>query len=572
MYRVLYGNEVLHDPRDQNRMLTDAKAELAVNEAGELSFAVNRDHPIYALLQPMNKDQEVVLEQDGTELFRGRILYMREDFYGGLSVKCEGELSYLNDVTLRPYSTLDTGVPSSVDGYFAWLVSQYNLKTEERFRFTVGTNQGWELDENNYIFRENGERPNVAQEMKEKLLQTLGGYVRIRRAGGLRTIDYLSSGDKASSQRIEFGSNLLDFTRERDWADYYTVIIPIGAAPETDDGSESQKIDITGEPDRELAGGLYKQGDRIIDLEAAGKYGYIERVVEFEDVTLTKNLVDKGARELRNVQVGDVLEMTAVDLHMLNPYIKPIYVGDFVRATSKPHGYDEWFICSKLTIDVSDPSNNTFTLGNEYDYMTGKQSAKLAALNASINRVFEETTKISEEAKATANEAKTAAQAAVSETYEEYTTTGSRTAKPGEEAVWSKEAGTPATGEFVWRRIVAKYGDGTTVTGEAVLLTGESVAAVEVTTTNGAVIRNSRGSTTLKAAVLYGGERITDAETLASFFGEGATLQWNENDEGTFVVIGADDARLSDNGFSLTVNASDITGDSSYICALVTTT
>lgn len=574
MYRILYGNEVLHDPRDHERMLTDAKAELAVNEAGELSFTVNRDHPMHGLLQPMDKDQEVVLEQDGTELFRGRILYMKEDFYGGHSVKCEGELSYLNDITLRPYSTLDDGVPSAVDGYFAWLVSQYNLKSEERFRFTVGINQGWELDENNYIFRENSERPNVAQEMKEKLLQSLGGYVRTRRSNGLRTIDYLSSGDKASPQRIEFGSNLLDFTRERDWADCYTVVVPVGAAPEAEEGEEEQpKIDISGEPDRELAGGLWKQGDRIVDVEAVSRYGYIERVVEFDDITSATTLVEAGARNLRNALVGDVLEIKAVDLHVIDPETSPIYIGDFVRVTSRPHGYDEWFVCSKMTVDINDPSENTFTLGNEYEYMTGNQSAKLAALNASINRVFEETAKISEEAKATAQEAKTAAESAVSDTYEEYAVTGSRTTKPGATAAWSKEAVVPATGEFVWRHTVTKYGDGTTVTSEAVLLTGESVAAVEITTTNGAVIRNSQGTTTLEAAVLYGGERITDAETLKSYFGDGASLKWKEKKSGEigFTAIAASDSRLSDNGFSLTVGAATITADVTFICELVTT-
>lgn len=570
MYIIRYGNEVLHDPRNRERVLTDAKAELAVNEAGKLSFTINREHPMYGKLQPMNKEQEVVLEQDGNELFRGRILHMKQDFYGGYAVTCEGEMSYLNDVTLRPYSTLDADVPSTVDGYFGWLVSQYNQKSDYRFNFTVGLNQGWELDENNYIYRENSERPNIAQEMKEKLLETLGGYIRMRNSNGLRIIDYLSSGDKASSQRIEFGKNLLDFTRERDWADYYTVIVPVGARPETEDGSEAPKIDIYDEPDGDIVGGLYKQGDRIIDVEAAYHYGFIERVVEFDDVTLPENLVKRGARELRNVQVGDVLEITAVDLHMLDKNIKPINVGDFVRATSKPHGYDEWFVCSKMTIDICNPSENTFTLGNEYDYMTGKQASKIAELNASINRAVEESAKLSDEAKATAQQAMVKAESAVSETHEEYTISNSRTTKPSSSATWVTEVSETVTGEFVWRRTVTSYGDGTTVTSEPVLLSGDSVAAVEITATEGTVIRNQKGSTTLQAACIYGGERITDLTTLQAYFGDGAFLQWSEYKNGSFVTISSDDSRLSNEGFSLTVNASDIVGDSSFICSLVT--
>lgn len=572
MYRIFYGNDILHDPRESDRILTDAKAELAVNESGTLTFTVQPDHPMFGKLEAMNKDQEVVLEQDGTELFRGRIRSMKDGFYQSVVVTCEGELSYLNDITLRPYSTTESSVPSSVDGYFGWLVGQYNQRTDERFRFTVGINQGWELDANNYILRENESRPNIAQEMKEKLLESLGGYIRIRHSSENRIIDYLSSGDKAATQRIEFGSNLLDFTREKDWADYCTVIVPVGAAPESEDEEETSKIDISDEPDGDLSGGLYKSGDRIIDVEAVRLYGYIESVVEFEDITIPSNLVKAGARHLRNVQVGDVLTMTAVDLHMLDPDIKPIMIGDFVRATSKPHGFDEYFICSKLTIDVSNPQQNTFTLGNEYDYMTGKQSSKLMALNASINKTFEQAVKISDQAKAAAKQAQATAEAAVKETYEEYAVNASRKVKPT--GGWSTEPTEAGTGQFVWRRTVTKYGDGTTVTSEPVLLTGESVAAVEITTTNGSIIRNSKGSTSMEAAVLFGGERITDIEGLQSYFGEGASLAWKEKKSGDsdFTAVSADDQRLSESGFMLTVSAATIDSDSTYICELVTTT
>ena len=84
------------------------------------------------------------------------------------------------------------------------------------------------------------------------------------------------------------------------------------------------------------------------------------------------------------------------------------------------------------------------------------------------------------------------------------------------------------------------------------------------------MIRNNRGSTTLQATVLYGGERITDLATLESYFGEGACVQWNENNNGELTAIALDDPRVSDDGFSLTVSASEVTGDASYVCCLIT--
>lgn len=570
MYRILYGNEVLHDPRDQERILTGAKAELAVNEAGKLTFTVQPGHPAIELIEPMSKEQEIVLEQDGEAIFRGRILAMKEGFYGGLDVTCEGELSYLNDITVREYSTAEKGVPSTIDGFFGWLVGEYNRKTDGRYRFIVRINDGGELDPANSIECANAEMPNVAQEMKDKLLNRYGGYVRMRHSGDDRYIDYVASGYKAATQRIEFGKNLLDFTRDRDWADYYNVIIPRGDAPESTGDTQQPKIGISSEYDRDLAGGLYKQGDRIIDNEGVRKYGYIERVVDFEGVKTPSALVDAAARHMRNMQVGDVLEVTAIDLSIIDRDVKPIYIGDFVRVTSRPRGFDEYFICSKMTIDVNNPESNTFTFGNEYGYMTSQQMLKLAALNASINKTFEKTTKLTEEAKKAAQDAKDAASPAIIEVRDEYTVTMSRTTKPSTDAHWVAEPPVPGTGEFVWKRTVSIYGDGTSTTAQPVLLTGESVAAVEITSTNGVVIRNHRGSTTLRAAVLYGGERITDLKTLASYFGDGASLRWEEGGAGGFTAIEPSDPRLSDDGFSIKIESDAVKGDKSFICQLVT--
>lgn len=567
MYRILYGSEVLHDPRDPDRILTDATAELEVNGAGELSFTVQPNHPLRGTITPMNKHQEVVLEQDGEELFRGRVRSVKETFYGAWEVVCEGELAYLNDVILRPYTTGQEGVPSSVDSLFAWYVEQYNLRTEEAFRFTVGINEGWELGVENRVETSSDSRPNIAQEIKEKLLQSFGGYIRTRRSGGLRYIDWLASGDKASSQRIEFGENLLDFTRDLDWADYYTVLVPCGDAPEAPEGEgELPRVDISSEPDGELTGGLYKLGDGIVDVQAASMYGFIERAVEFEGVTSASSLVDAAARHLRNVQIGDVLEIKAVDLHMIDPTIKPIHVGDFVRATSKPHGYDEWFVCSKMTVVVNNPAENTFTLGNEYGYMTGKQSAKLAALNASVNSKYQEMAKLTSEAKA-------AASTAVTAVVDEYAVSDSQTAAPT--TGWSTDTPEVASGQYVWRRVATTYGDGSSTVGAPAVMSGrdgESATVLRMDSSRGTVFKNSEVSTVLTAVIYHGSQRIEDAEALATAFGDSAYLEWSWQrlDEDRFGVISAEDARIGNDGFTLTLTPEDVDTKAVFMCTLIT--
>lgn len=406
MYRVLYGADVLYDPRDPDLVLTGMKAELALNETGSFEFSMPLAHPHRDSIALMQKHREIVLEQDGEVLFRGRAVRCEKGFFGDAEYRCEGERAYLNDVALPPYSTTQPGVPSTVDGLFNWYVSQYNAKVPPGQRFLAGVNQGAELDPNNHVLRESSGRSYVWPELKEKLLGKLGGYVRVRHEGGLRYIDYLASGDRASAQRIEFGVNLLDYARLQDATRFCTRVVPVGAEVEDAEGNGTGvKLSISDLPDGPLRQGYEKVGDAVVNIEAERVCGVIEQVVEFEDVTVARNLLDRALRHAVNVVVGDTMELTAVDLHLVDPSVERIRLGDYVRACSKPHGFDEYFMCARLTIYPDDPGANKFVLGSEYDTLTGRQSAKIASLNASIVKQHDAVKQIDQAAKDAAKKA-----------------------------------------------------------------------------------------------------------------------------------------------------------------------
>lgn len=413
MFRVFCGADVIYDPRDPDLVLTGLKAELALNETGSFEFTMPVTHPYRGKIELMQKSREIVLEQDGEVLFRGRATQCQRGFYGDDQYRCEGDRAYLNDVTLPPYSTTNQGMSSTVDGLFNWHLSQYNSKVPPNQRFVTGINQGAELDPNNYIMRENSARVAVWPELKEKLLDKLGGYVRVRYENGLRYIDYLAGGDTAAAQRIEFGQNLLDYTRLQDATQFCTRIIPEGAEIDDADGNGTGvKLSIADLPDGPLQQGFEKVGDAIVNVEAERTHGVIEQVISFDDITVARNLLDRGLRHLVNVKVGDTMEITAVDLHMVDPTIESIRLGDYVRATSKPHGFDEYFICTRLTVYPDDPCANKFVLGSEYDTLTGRQSSKIAALNASINKQYDTVKQIDQTAKDAAQKATAASETA----------------------------------------------------------------------------------------------------------------------------------------------------------------
>ncbi|WP_158544577.1 phage tail protein [Eggerthella sinensis] len=406
MWRVFYGPDVIYDPRDPELTLTGMEGAAALTEAGEFSFTMPPAHPFSGRIECLQKDVEIVVEQDGETVFCGRAMVEAPDFLGNVTYTCEGERAYLNDIVLPAYSTVDKEgfekAPAQVDALFNWYVAEYNSRVSPRHRFIVGVNEGAQLDPNNHLLRESSQRPTVWAEMREKLIDKLGGWVRVRHEGGMRRIDWLADGGKACAQRIEFGVNLMDYARERNYLEYCTKIVPVG---EDDDGNE---VTISSLPDGALQEGYEKRGDGVVSIEGERKYGIVEKVVEFDDASTPAYLLSAGTRNLVNRRVGDTLEIRAVDLHQVDPSVERITLGSYVRATSKPHGLDEYFLCFRIPFNPGEPGGCAYTLGNTYDTLTGKQSSKLAALNGSINKTYEAMAPIDQAAKDAAKAAQAA--------------------------------------------------------------------------------------------------------------------------------------------------------------------
>ena len=52
--------------------------------------------------------------------------------------------------------------------------------------------------------------------------------MRVRKVDGVRYLDYLAEYPDTCSQVIQFGSNMIDFTKQWDSTEFATVIVPLG--------------------------------------------------------------------------------------------------------------------------------------------------------------------------------------------------------------------------------------------------------------------------------------------------------------------------------------------------------
>ena len=368
MYRVLCDGLPIYDLRDENLVLIDPKLDLEVNKAGSFSFKMPPQHPQYELPQKMLSCIQVF--QDDEEVFNGRITECKIDFYNRKHFTCEGQLAYLNDSIQRPAEYHDM----TVRGYLESLIASHNKQVSKDKQFKVGIVTV--TDSNDSLYRYTNYNSTM-KEIKEDLIDDLGGYLRVRNVNETAYLDYISDYDNVSTQSIEFGENLLDFSRNTDVSDIATVFIPLGAKlEESPIAALEQRLTIES---------VNNGSDSLVNLDAVKKFGYITKTITWDEVTTPKMLLYKANKYIADYQWDSMtLEVKAVDMHWTDADIEQFKLGDKIKAHSSLHGLDRYFTLSKMSIQLNNLSSSKFTLGTVIDrtITTRQQSISNTASNA----------------------------------------------------------------------------------------------------------------------------------------------------------------------------------------------
>lgn len=362
MVQVYADNRVVYDTRLPDTALLGLKVSVLVNKAGTAEIVMPPEHPAYGYFTEYKT--LVTIYRDGVLLFRGRALYATDDFYRRRTITCEGERAFLLDGIMRPYLYQDG--PAAI---LADIIGLYNAQVEDFKRFVVGTVTV--TDPNNYVRLESTKAEQIADAV-DKLVERVGGYIVFgTNADGQRTINWYDTLDYRSWQTIEFGSNLLDFSRTGANTDMATVIVPYGAQVEVvneETGETTQeRVNITSVND-----GL----DFIQDYDAVYLRGVIARPVYWDDVMEPTNLLAKAQQYLASSKMLiSSLELSAVDLSALDTNIDSFRVGDRVQVRSKPHGVDDLFTLMERDYDLLDPGKDKVVLGKDLASLAGADVA-----------------------------------------------------------------------------------------------------------------------------------------------------------------------------------------------------
>lgn len=325
---------------------------LEAGKAGSLSFTMYPNHPEYDSLRKMLG--RVVVYEDDTELFRGRILRMETNLYKERKVTCEGDLAYLMDSIADPGEYTE-----SISAHFSRLVDMHNRQVERDKQFAVGIVNVDKATESQ-TFKTDSYRTTSAA-MSDDLTGVFGGYIRTRRSGGTVYLDYIGDYGKAGNQNIEFGVNMIDFSESVSSDDIFTVLLPTGSEGVTMEG---------------ITGSKYVKIPNAVE-----RYGTVVRAVSFSDIKeagaelmqAAYDYIEKNYKEM-----PPTLTLTAIDLKRLDFALDGFELGTRIGILSEPHGINGSPVCSKISYNLEYPEKNIY-LFSEIENIGGSNRSQTVA-------------------------------------------------------------------------------------------------------------------------------------------------------------------------------------------------
>ena len=382
MYKVYCDEYLIHDTRISNLNVINPNLSLELNKTGTFTFTIYPSHPYFDKLKKLKSIIKVY--QDDYLLFKGRILNDTQGWHNEKQVTCEGELAFLLDSIQRPYDFMSGELHTTVKDLFTFFINNHNSQVEPEHQFIVGNITV--TDPNDYIVRSDSNYTNTWDSINNKLIDSLGGYLWVRHEDDGNYIDYLADFDTISSQTIEFGKNLIDLSKTTKGEDITTGIIPLGA--KVGEGEDAERLTIKSVNDGK---------DYIYNQEAVDAYGYIFKTVTWDDVTEASNLLRKGQEYLASaINLLVSIELSAVDLSAIETNISAFHLGTYINVVTKPHDLNALFLVTKLSINLTTPTNNKLTLGTSYSSFTEKTSTSNKDINIVVQEVQSSTSQMTD--------------------------------------------------------------------------------------------------------------------------------------------------------------------------------
>ena len=374
MYRILCDSSVLYDPRLPDLFVLEPTLTQKKNEPGELTFTIQKEHPHYSAIEKLKSRIQVY--QNDTLFWVGRVIEDERNLYENRRVVVEGALAYLLDSLLRPFSMDGTAAE-----IWEHILTQHNAQLNANQRLAIGN-----CDLAGAVSIATKDYLSVWQVLKSSLLEPLGGYLIVKFDDNQNPIlEYLTDVPDTSTQRIEFGENLIDLVLSKSASETYTACIPLGSA--------LKDIDPESESDARLTITSVNEGrDYLIDAALAAEYGVIfapSGLTTWDEITDATILMNRGRDWLSGTgaRFKQTIKLSAVDLHNADANVESFRFLDKVVVSCGTLCPEETYVLSELTIPLNNPASTGIVLGDSRPSLIGEEVRHNASVKNRIETI-----------------------------------------------------------------------------------------------------------------------------------------------------------------------------------------
>lgn len=382
MYRVTIINDneetVIHSPYVDGVKLESGVIKKEINkiDSFEMSFYLN--NPAHGKLKPFLTLIKVLNTKTGEYEFEGRVLSpvgrMDDSGLHKYSWICEGELGYLHDSQQKHREW--RGTPKDL---FISLLNYHNSQVEPYKQFEPGIFEVTTSTDNLYVYT--SAEKTTFEEIEDKILERVGGELRIRKENGVRYLDVLERVGEDKQTEIRIAKNLKSISQSVDPTEIITRLTPLGTRIESDD------LDATDASPPRLTIEEVNNGVPYIDRpDLIAEFGIQGGAIVWDEITLPENLLRAGRDWLDNQKVALYqYEIDAVDLSLIGLDIDNFEVGNSHQVINPVMNIDERLRIVGKTTDINNPQESSLKVGDKFKTLDEYQ----VDANRSAQKVFE---------------------------------------------------------------------------------------------------------------------------------------------------------------------------------------
>jgi len=376
---------MIHSPYTSDIKLSSGNVKQLTKEIWQFSFSINPYNRGWGKIKPLQSLIRVFNHKTGNQEFAGRVLritqVMNVDGMITIRYECESFLAYLQDSSQR-HGEYRNITPRD---FLQVIIDNHNSQVEPHKRMKLGDVTVTTSTDN--VYRYLG-YDRTLDTIKDKLIDRLGGYLRLREEEDGLYLDYLESVGEVSSTEIRLRRNLKDMQRDIDPRDVITRVVPLGTRIESED---EEAVDAS---QARLTIADVNNGIDYLDIpEFQEEFGIIEGSIIFDDVTVPGILKTRGEQFIQSQHAALVkYNVNPVDLFLIDEDMDSFHVDNYHRVVNELFGIDEILQVVQKNINIMDPTDISLVIGDmpktltDYQVELNKSASKVVDLENTVSR------------------------------------------------------------------------------------------------------------------------------------------------------------------------------------------